>query len=108
MELSAREFEVNYELVKGYQVKEIADRLCISPYTVDGHIKKIKYKTGAKNIADMVRNFILSNKKMFLSLMFLTMQINMVLDSVDIERQVKTSRTARAKKGGRRRTKTLS
>ena len=58
--LSNREFEVNEMIAKGYRVKEIAEKLFLSPYTVDTHIKNIKKKTGGRNIADLTRNFILS------------------------------------------------
>lgn len=58
--LSTREFEVNEQIARGYSVKEIASNLYLSPYTVDTHIKNIKKKTGARNMADLTRDFILS------------------------------------------------
>lgn len=95
MSLSIREQQINYELVKGYQVKEIADRLCLSPYTVDTHIKNIKKKTGAKNIADLVRNFILENpKKFFIWFSLVTLQLIMAYNNPDAELR-KTNTTSR-------------
>lgn len=60
MELSNTEYEVCDKLARGYQVKEVADMLCRSPYTIDTHIKNIKRKNKLYNIADIVREFIRS------------------------------------------------
>ncbi|MBE7691294.1 response regulator transcription factor [Tenacibaculum piscium] len=106
MELSARESEVNHELVKGFQVKEIATRLFISPYTVDTHIKNIKKKTGAKNIADLVRNFILSNpQKFFTALVFIALQVFITFSNPDTEmRRTRTARRVARVKQAKKRT----
>jgi len=42
--LSSREIEILNELVKGYNYKQIADKLFISPETVRGHLKNIYKK----------------------------------------------------------------
>jgi len=87
--LSSREFEVNGMIARGYQVKEIASMLFLSPYTVDTHIKNIKKKTGGKNLADLTRQFILSldNPKEYfkkmVAILFLSIQISMTLGSND-------------------------
>jgi DNA-binding CsgD family transcriptional regulator len=100
MELSIREDEVIYELVQGYQKKEIADRMCLSIHTVDTHFKNVKSKTGAKNIADLVRMYILSNKKMFFAITLLIVQSismynsdNQLRKGRKLARRVKVSRT---------------
>ena len=52
-ELTARETEVLKELVSGLTVKEIADRLCISPSTVITHRKNISSKLGIRSISGL-------------------------------------------------------
>lgn len=107
--LSAREFQVNADIARGYSVKEIAARLFLSPYTVDTHIKNIKKKTGAKNIADLTRDFILALDepkqffKTIVSLFFLSVQITMmfdVSDDINMRKPTRTgSRVVRVKSG---------
>lgn len=75
MDLSVRESEVIYELVQGYQKKEIADKMCLSVHTIDTHFKNVKSKTGAKNIADLVRMYILSHKDQFFAILFTLIQV---------------------------------
>jgi two-component system, LuxR family, response regulator FixJ len=53
--LSAREREVMLLLVAGHPNKEVANRLGISARTVEVHRARIMEKTGAKNLADLVR-----------------------------------------------------
>ncbi|MBF0130086.1 MAG: response regulator transcription factor, partial [Alphaproteobacteria bacterium] len=53
--LSAREREVMLLLVAGHPNKVVADRLGISPRTVEVHRAHIMEKTGAGNLADLVR-----------------------------------------------------
>jgi len=90
-QLSNREFEVNEHIARGNSVKEIASKLFLSPYTIDTHIKNIKKKTGAKNMADLTRGFILSldNPKQFfkstVSLFFLGVHITVSLFTTDID-----------------------
>jgi DNA-binding NarL/FixJ family response regulator len=52
--LSNREKEVLHLIVKEYSNQEIADKLFISPRTVDAHKRNLLDKTGAKNIAGLV------------------------------------------------------
>jgi len=52
--LSARELEIVNLMCNEYTSKEIANKLFISPRTVDGHRNKILEKTGCKNIAGVV------------------------------------------------------
>ncbi len=53
-ELSEREKEVLVLICKELTTKEIADKLCRSERTIEGHRKSIMEKTGAKNLAGMV------------------------------------------------------
>ncbi|HET6990709.1 MAG TPA: response regulator transcription factor [Bacteroidia bacterium] len=52
--LSQREIEVIRLICKEHTNKEIADKLFISPRTVDGHREKILQKTKAKNVVGIV------------------------------------------------------
>lgn len=52
--LSSREVEIINLLCSEFTTKEIADKLFISPRTVEGHRNKILEKTGKKNIAGVV------------------------------------------------------
>ena len=89
--LSDRENEVVAEISKGYSVKEIADKLFLSPYTVDTHIKNSKRKTGARSLAGLTRIFILAleNPKDFykkgVALTLLAAQLGLAVMTPDIK-----------------------
>lgn len=53
--LSRREIEVLRLIAEGLTNKEIADKLFISPLTVDSHRKNLIIKLGAKNTASLIR-----------------------------------------------------
>ncbi|TLX75310.1 response regulator transcription factor [Labilibacter sediminis] len=53
-ELSRREKEVLLLVCKGYSNKEIAEKLFISPNTVENHRSNLLSKTGARNAAHLV------------------------------------------------------
>ncbi len=53
--LSAREFQVFSLLVEGIRAKEIANRLNLSPKTVDSHRKNLMHKLGIHDVAGLVR-----------------------------------------------------
>lgn len=53
--LSTREKEIFPLLADGMTIKEIADRLCISPKTVESHKYNIFDKLGARSIADLTK-----------------------------------------------------
>ncbi len=53
--LSDREKEVLQQVINGKTTKQIAEVLCISPYTVKNHRKHMLEKTNTKNVADLVR-----------------------------------------------------
>jgi DNA-binding NarL/FixJ family response regulator len=53
--LSTREREIFPLLADGMSIKEIADRLCISPKTVESHKYNIMEKLGADSMADLTK-----------------------------------------------------
>ena len=59
MELSKTEYQVIGRIANGDSVKEIANGINRSFYTVDTHIKNAKKKNNLKNIADLTREFVL-------------------------------------------------
>ncbi len=54
IKFSKREKEVLDHLCQGYSNQEIADKLFISPRTVDGHRANLLNKTGSKNTVSLV------------------------------------------------------
>jgi DNA-binding NarL/FixJ family response regulator len=54
-ELTAREIELLRYVAEGLYYKEIGEKLCISPNTVHGHIKKIYSKLHAVNRSHAIR-----------------------------------------------------
>lgn len=55
---TARELEVAKLLAAGLETNEIADRLYLSPHTVQTHRKKMMQKTGARNVIQLVNYFL--------------------------------------------------
>ncbi|WP_432821354.1 response regulator [Trichloromonas sp.] len=53
--LSSREREVLRLVAEGLSSKEIADRLCVSPKTIETHRARIMKKLGLKTFADLVK-----------------------------------------------------
>ncbi len=53
--MSLREKEVFPLLADGMTIKKIADRLCISPKTVESHKYNIFEKLGAQSMADLTK-----------------------------------------------------
>ncbi|PSK91428.1 response regulator transcription factor [Taibaiella chishuiensis] len=54
VDLTVREKEVMNLICREYTNGEIADKLCISPRTVEGHRNNLLLKTGSKNTAGLV------------------------------------------------------
>jgi len=52
--LSSREIQLAYHLVDGLTTQQIAERLCISPYTVKDHIKAVFRKVGTNTRGELV------------------------------------------------------
>jgi len=61
LEITAREQEILQLIVDGYTSKEIAEKLYISPRTVDTHRANLMEKLELKNIAELVRYAIENN-----------------------------------------------
>ncbi len=53
--LSAREREVLDHLLQGEHNRDVAERLGISPRTIEVHKARILAKLGAKNVVDLIR-----------------------------------------------------
>ena len=60
-ELSDREGQVLHQLAEGLTDREIANRLGISPRTVETHVGSILHKLGVKNRAQAARRYLESN-----------------------------------------------
>lgn len=107
MELSKREYMIAELLSQGRTEKEIGSKLFISAKTVNNHKTNIRTKWGARNTADIVRNFILQlddPKKYFTSIGLLVIQGFIILNigAFDMRRpnraknQIKISRKINA------------
>ena len=64
-EFSERELEILDLICREFTAPEIAEKLEISPRTVEGHRRKLLEKSGTKNIAGLVV-FALKNNLVFL------------------------------------------
>ena len=54
--ITQRELEVLDLLSRGLSSKEIAEKLFISPHTVEYHRRQMLKKTGSRNIAELIGN----------------------------------------------------
>ncbi|MDQ6631937.1 MAG: response regulator transcription factor [Verrucomicrobiota bacterium] len=63
MNLSPREYEILGQLAKGYQYKEIADKLGISPLTVRTHLRNIYEKLHVRSRTEAVVKFLGKGEK---------------------------------------------
>lgn len=54
IDISKREVEIIYLLANQLTAKEIADRLCLSPKTVEGYKNNLFIKTGTRNVVGLV------------------------------------------------------
>jgi len=54
MGLTKKEIECAVYVKKGFQIKEIAARMCISPRTIEKHIASIKQKLRIKNTKALI------------------------------------------------------
>ena len=54
--ITSREMEVLDLLSRGLSSMEIAEKLFISPHTVDFHRRQLLKKTSSKNVAELIGN----------------------------------------------------
>ena len=94
MELSIRESEVIFEVIKGKGVKEVANDLHISFHTADTHIKNAKRKTGARNMAELVFKYLKRNKHLLASIL-LAIQVTAIANSINVERKYRVKKVRR-------------
>ncbi len=89
--LTEQENRVSFLIAQGYSEKQIAAKLFIEESTVHTHARNIRKKTGAKNIADVTRLYILANPRLFfIAVLFLMIQLfTVVVDQESQERRFK-------------------
>lgn len=94
--LTKQENKIAHLVAKGFSEKEIASMLFVAYGTVHTHTRNIRRKTGARNIADITRNYILSlvdPRNVLLAFAFCVIQLGMVFSGNDFDaRRVRTSR----------------
>jgi len=56
--LSKREMEVYLFIGEGYSFSEIADKLCLSPKTIESYISRLKVKLSLQSNRDVLRHAI--------------------------------------------------
>lgn len=68
---SPAELRVVELLTRGYSIKEIADKLCLSEHTVDNHIRHVKEKNGLTKNTEIIILYIsyLKGKRFSLSVL---------------------------------------
>lgn len=79
--LTSSEKRVAHLTAQGFIKKEVADKLHVSEHTVHAHLRNIRRKWHAGNIADITRMYILSldNPKLVLrAVFFLILQLGMI------------------------------
>lgn len=107
--LTSSETKVAHLTAQGFQKKEIADKLCVSEHTIHAHLRNIRVKWNAGNIADITRMYILSldNPKLVLrAVFFLAIQMGIIYSncSHDLRRapKVRMGKVRTAKRGKRK------
>ena len=86
--LTKTETKVAHLVSAGLLYKEIASELFVSVHTIHTHLKNIRFKTGARNIADVTRIYLLSlddPKLVFKALMFLMFQFGVMVTNPSAE-----------------------
>lgn len=61
IELTSRELDVLRLIMEENTTSEIAEKLQISPYTVEGHRKNLLQKTNSKNVVGLIKYSLLNN-----------------------------------------------
>ena len=108
MELSKTQFKVSAFIGSGYDVKEIADKMCRSYHTIASHVKSIRKNNNLKNLAEITREFTLEfgDPRQYIAMVFLMVQLGIIYENcVDLRRvkgKEKTSKIAKNKVRARR------
>lgn len=103
MELTKTQFKVSAHIGAGYDVKEIAAKMCRSYHTVASHVKEIRVKNNLKNLAEITREFCLEfgDPRHYIAMVFLAIQVGIIYENcVDLRRvkgKNKTSKMAKNK-----------
>lgn len=61
IEFTSRELDVLKLIIEEKTTSEIAEKLQISPYTVEGHRKNLLQKTNSKNVVGLIKYSLLNN-----------------------------------------------
>lgn len=78
MDLTKTEEQIAKLVTLGFSEKQVADKLCVSPKTISNHKYNIFRKNNLNNVADLVREYILSKnnpKQFFASIVCLVVQL---------------------------------
>jgi len=97
-ELTKTEIKVAHGISQGFLYKELADKLCVSTHTIHAHLRNIRIKVGARNIADITRLYILSldNPKLVLkALFFLVLQVGIMVGEFNEDFRKPSNKLAR-------------
>lgn len=100
--LSPTEEKVLHATLQGKTNDEIAGSFFRSPHTIKTHIKRIKAKLGAKNMAEATCKYLLSiddPKKLLKALLFLVIQLHVIINVVNVDMRM-------ARRAGRTRVRT--
>ena len=89
--LSQREIQVADLIHQGFIEKEIAVELSISSYTVHTHLKNIRRKLSARNIADITRIFINEIKSNMVEIILALLMIYFISKDPTILENVKAA-----------------
>lgn len=100
-ELTKTQYKIAELVSLGNSEKEIANLMFVSINTVHTHTYHIRKKLQARSAVDIARKFILSlddPKKYFAAFLFLTIQLNILVQDeiIDLRRSKKTSSRSRA------------
>jgi DNA-binding CsgD family transcriptional regulator len=61
VEFTTRELDVLQLILEEKTTSEIAEKLQISPFTVEGHRKNLMQKTNSKNVVGLIKYCLLNN-----------------------------------------------
>ena len=108
LDLSPTQFRVCIRTANGEGAKQVGDAMFISTHTVQTHLKRIRKKNGLKNVAELVKEFILGlddpmktlsteRAKRIASVILILIQMSTVFNGSDYDVRKKT-RVSKANK----------